>query len=146
MTPLWITYAGLVPANEKVHPIQFKLFMSAGEWQETMERSVDQKQGWNAEADEPLGDVWKRKLTEAKATKNRGEAHGAGTYESLKEHGFKPEMGNGPYDQPSILINRRNEQIQGEGHHRIAAAAELERETGENIWIPTNYIDINRRF
>lgn len=31
--------------------------------------------------------------------------------------------------------------VQSEGHHRVAAAAAIERDTGNPVFIPTNYVD-----
>ena len=40
---------------------------------------------------------------------------------------------------PTITHNTAGGFTQTQGHHRVAAAAEIERTTGRNVWLPVNY-------
>lgn len=121
---------------------QFKLFMSGQEWQAAATDSVDlgfAQTGKRAPTN--MRQLWSQKLDEAKVpegtmARNGYKAHGAGIYDSMSEKGYvhNPE----PYDNPTLFV-RGHDLKQGEGHHRIAAAAEIERQTGKPIWIPTTY-------
>lgn len=142
--------------TRKMNPDQFKLFMSANEWKDSIEGSTDLYQ------DQTLDELWDDKLRESKAT--GGGVHGAGSYASLEKEGFReginPNRGelynqdgyvyhgadgktvNAPfwgYSGPSILVDKKGRNIQAEGHHRIAAAADIEKKTGKTMWIPANY-------
>jgi hypothetical protein len=123
-----------MPAHEHVHPLQFKLFMGGQEWQQSVSDSVDRP----FVKGQKMSNLWKEKLTESKEPDWMG-THGAGVHESLSRWGYDHE----PDDPPTILVGDKNRQTQGEGHHRIAAAADIERTTGRNIWIPTNYMGRN---
>ena len=120
-----------MPAHEKVHPVQFKLFMSGREWMNSVSDSVDLDHGEH----ETMEELWDLKTDESKM--HAGSGHGAGIFSSMSKHGYDADKAFG--DAPTILVSSRNQMVQGEGHHRIAAAAEIERETGKQVWIPTNY-------
>jgi hypothetical protein len=117
-------------ASDHIHPVQLKLFMGAGEWKKSMTDSVDRPFA----KDRKMSNLWSEKLTEAKEPAGR-YGHGAGLHDDLSTGGYKHDK----WDPPTIMVNRSNEMAQGEGHHRIAAAADIERTTGRNMWIPTNY-------
>lgn len=111
-------------------PEQLKLFMTGVEWQEYTTHS----------SDGPADIKWKEASAQAKAPASAG-THGAGVYDSMKSKGYEvhnpvptitfEESPNGKYFM----------RTQGEGHHRVAAAADIERETGKPVYIPTNYKD-----
>lgn len=108
---------------------------------------------------ESMDQMWSRKEAEAREPKElpvhdvqwrggRGErvqigsvpnnTHGAGIYDSIKEKGLQ----QGPNQRTPIVTHvdkKTGEKRQGEGHHRIAAAAALERETGKPVWIAPTY-------
>jgi hypothetical protein len=112
---------------------------------------------------ESMEQMWSRKEAEAKTPKEvknydvqwrggRGHrvtinstpthVHGAGIYESVKEKGVE----QGPNQKSPILTyvdKSTGEKRQGEGHHRIAAAAAVERETGKQVWIAPTYVPAN---
>lgn len=119
-------------AHENIHPLQFKLFMGAQEWQESVTDSVDRP----FTKDKTMKSVWASKLKEAKASKPSIE-HGAGIHQSMTERGYQ----HNENDPPTIQVSRSNEQVQEEGHHRIVAGADIERTTGKHIWIPTRYTE-----
>lgn len=111
-----------------VNPNQLKLFMTGTEWQKSVTHSTDG----------PIDVVWQEKEQQSK---NPGTHHGAGLYQSIQKHGY---MHVDP--KPTIIFetapNGKSERVvQSEGHHRVAAAAALERETGKETFIPTNYVD-----
>lgn len=116
-------------AHETVHPMQFKLFMGADEWKNSVTDSVDRP----FVKDRKLSTVWSEKLTESKEP--AGPSHGAGIHDALQYEGYQHNHD----DPPTILVGDKNNLAQGEGHHRIAAAADIERSAGTQFWIPTNY-------
>jgi hypothetical protein len=118
---------------KRVNPDQFKLFMSGEEW----------KQSVTASTDGPIDKVWPRKEAESKSARGRDMfgAHGAGVYDSMKKHGYNPDVHDEGWNwsPPTILVNTDGRKKQFDGHHRVAAAAAIERETGKPVWLPTNY-------
>lgn len=119
---------------------EMKLFMTGREWRDSIARSSD----WMGS---DLDELWKQKAAEARAPKGSG-VHGAGVYEALKAEGWNPSEGDVP---PTLTFTDKlgasNKTLpvfleQGEGHHRIAAAAELEEQGHPPIFIPTNYKDV----
>jgi hypothetical protein len=121
----------LMASNYHLHPGQMKLFMTGTELKESITGSIDRAPM------QSMDDMWKRKLRESK-----GEAwHGGGTHASLKEHGW---VGPGPgihqRMQPGAIPEWNKEHLQVEdAHHRIAAAADIEKRSKgkRTIWIPT---------
>lgn len=112
-------------------PVQFKLFMTGTEWQAAITHS----------SDGPIEHVWQQKENESKAPASAG-THGAGVYDSIKEHGFDLSRGAAPNFILDETPNGKDLKfVQGEGHHRVAAAAAIERETGKPVYLPVNYID-----
>lgn len=117
-------------------PEQLKLFMTGTEWQGYV----------NSSTDGPLDVIWPEKEAQARASANQRNApHGAGTYDSMKEHGYVAQKSvNSP---PTIVFEtspsgKTLRRTQSEGHHRVAAAAAVERDTGKPVYLPTNYVDI----
>lgn len=121
----------------KVSPDQFKLFMTGPEWQGTVNHSFDRHTTDGSDEREPMNKLWARKETEARQPHDEWE-HGSGVYDSMKRKGYRHHLADGPGDIPTIYAEG-GRLTQGEGHHRIAAAAALERETGKPTYIPTNY-------
>jgi hypothetical protein len=68
--------------------------------------------------------------------------HGAGVYDSIKENGLQqnPLPDLGMKEITTYVDKRTGEKRQGEGHHRVAAAAAVEQETGKTQWIRPNYV------
>lgn len=126
-------------------PEQLKLFMSGTEWQNYTDSSIDggPVDGGNSEkATARMKELWSTKEKEARAP-FRSDVHGAGTYDSMKERGYDPSPGEDP---PTIILmnNQANTHVvkmQSEGHHRVAAAAAIERDTGQPVWMPVTYAD-----
>jgi hypothetical protein len=119
-----------------LNPNQFKLFYSGQELQDSITRSWDIDED---EGDTGLESMWNRKLEESMAHPRSGQ-HGAGVYDSIREEGFRPHVRLGVHwgdqpgtDTPDLHIE--------EGHHRLASAAALERETGQPQWINVDNYD-----
>lgn len=118
-------------SKRNLDPNQFKLFMTGTEWQAHVTHSTDG----------PVPDIWEQK--EAQARVPFGGDHGSGVYDSIKEHGWQNRTNYNQY-HPTIILedsSRGVRRVQSEGHHRIAAAAAVERETGKPEFIPTRYVD-----
>lgn len=123
----------MIPHN----PNQFKLFYGGQELQDSITHSADQASTYG---DTNLQDMWARKLSEAKQPESSG-GHGAGLYESMLNEGVRPHTklevswGSqaGRPDEPRQQIY--------EGHHRVAVAADIERNTGRAMWINTVHED-----
>jgi hypothetical protein len=61
----------------------------------------------------------------------------------MKEKGYDPQPGDDP---PTVILmnNRAGSHVvklQSEGHHRVAAAAAVERDTGQPVYLPVTYAD-----
>jgi len=117
-------------------PEQLKLFMSGTEWQDDVTHSTDG----------PIDTVWKKKEAQARVpdSQHHSVPHGAGLYESMEKHGF--DRSKSLNSTPTIVIEQspsgeQYRRVQTEGHHRVAAAAAVERDTGKPVYIPTNYYD-----
>ena len=115
---------------------QVQLFMTGTELQSKITNSIDRVPGGSMEG------LWKRKLRESKRT---GMEHGADTYKSLQQHGWQSDP-ESPRQGPGIMHVRkfgaipefdRDEMSVDDAHHRIAAAADLERKGKRTIYIPT---------
>lgn len=114
--------------TKSVNPNQFKLFMTGTEWKAHVTHSTDG----------PLDVLWPEKSAQAKGT----NGHGAGVYQSMLTHGYVHD----PKDPPTIVLEespsgKEVRRVQSEGHHRVAAAADIETDTGKPVYIPTNYVD-----
>lgn len=137
--------------KKNVSPDQFKLFMSATEWKDHVQDSVDlpepdsfhsqHKDAANIQQGR-MNRMWDRKLEESKLPETEYD-HGSGLHDSISEKGFqvRPIVNKFSYyeDRPVVYVNKDGTKMQGEGHHRIAAAADIEQKTGKVFDIPTNY-------
>jgi len=118
--------------KQVVNPNQFKLFMTGTEWQAHVTHSTDG----------PVPELWDQKEAASRLPYSSGE-HGSGTYDSIKEHGWQNRT-NYNEKHPTIILEDSSSgvrKVQSEGHHRVAAAAAVERETGRAEFIPTRYVD-----
>lgn len=146
-------FSGIHNPNE---PFQLPLFMTGVEIMNAVTQSSDSVNG--------LDTMWKEKLEESKrefTTKGHRGGHGSGIYDSLKEHGWEPTRNmtnselragrpihNGHVqlrhlmsdDEKSVDIYTSN------AHHRIAAAADLERQGIRTVYIPVQHRDSGDRF
>lgn len=126
-------------AHDNVHPQQFqqlKLFMGGQEFQDASNSSIDDPTAWKGHGPE-WDQLWERKLEESKEP--AGTGHGSGIHASLLKNGYQASQ-HGEFDEgPVLILGKQGGAMQGEGHHRIAAAADIERVTGANVWLPVNY-------
>lgn len=111
-------------------PNQFKLFMTGTEWQSQVTHSTDG----------PISSLWAEK--EARASTPNTGGHGTGVRSSIERYGYQQD----PDSPPTIVLEdapngKSVRKVQSEGHHRVAAAAAIERDTGNPVFIPTNYVD-----
>jgi hypothetical protein len=119
-----------------VNPNQFKLFYGAKELKDSITQSYDVDIG---EGDTTLNSMWVRKLGEAKAS---------GLHESLHTEGVHPNTKltvqwggpNGDSEDPDAVHH-----MIYDGHHRVAAAADIEEQTGRAMWINTDNADYGQR-
>lgn len=134
---------------DNLNPTQLKLFMTGTEWKNELTHSTDG----------PLDTVMPQKLEEASVSKVPGQRdpHGAGTLDSLREHGWDQRRSinspativieDAPNGNPTKVDKETGETVslgrvtQSEGHHRIAAAAHLESLGEGPFFIPTNIVD-----
>ena len=134
---------------DNLNPTQLKLFMTGTEWKSELTHSTDG----------PLDMVMPQKLEEASVSLESGKRnpHGAGTLDSLREHGWDQQRSvNSPAttiieDSSSGKATKVDKETgetvslgrvtQSEGHHRIAAAAHLESQGEGPFFIPTNIVD-----
>lgn len=110
----------------------------------------------------PIHDVqWRGgKGVRVQIGETKNPTHGAGLYDSIKENGLtqgpaarsaKAPKGAvfGRAEPPmsgqieTFVDKTTGEKRQGEGHHRIAAAAAVEKETGSTIWVRPTYTPAN---
>ena len=114
----------------KNDPNQFKLFMTGQEWQSQVTHSTDG----------PIASLWSEK--EARAGQTNDGGHGTGVRSSIERYGYQHDRESPPTiileDAPNGKSVRK---VQSEGHHRVASAAAIERDTGNPVFIPTNYVD-----
>ena len=79
---------------------------------------------------ESMDSMWARKSAEAKSDRI-GWVHGAGVYESLATEGWRG-------GKLSVHDDGARRQLM-DGHHRVAAAADLEAEGKGPVWIPLDH-------
>ena len=132
--------------HKYVEPVQLPLFMTGSEIIKSVTNSTDvlfpDAEGFDK--------MWKTKTEESKRGYKRG--HGSGTYDSLKEHGWNPNknLGEMPLNNKTHVTLRHlvrqnpdtgeyfTDIVMSDAHHRVAAAAELERE-GKTVYVPVDH-------
>jgi hypothetical protein len=141
---------------------QLKLFMPASEYLNHIDSSSDRANVTRGYTEispnvrmphpgrETMDEMWARKEAEAREPKNLklkaggtfpNSTHGAGVYDSIKERGL--QQGH-PYSDITVHVDKATgEKRQGEGHHRVVAAAALEKETGKTVWVSPTYNPAN---
>jgi hypothetical protein len=86
--------------------------------------------------------MWEHKEAQAAAPSSEAGTHGSGVRDSIERYGYQHESDN----PPTIILEtspsgKATRMVQSEGHHRVAAAAAIERDGGDPVFIPTNYVD-----
>ena len=131
-------------ASHHLNPDQLQLFMTGTELKNAITDSIDRA---------PMQSMDKMWATKLRQSKRSGMEHGAGTYQSIKQHGWKepegvwgdetPGHGNSGFE---IMHKRvyggipewdRSETSVTGAHHRIAAAADLEAKGKRTVYFPT---------
>lgn len=127
-------------ASKHINPRQLKLFMTAQEVMDSVSDSVD-RMGSYTDVDhdtgeqiqvpaETMDDLWKQKLSESKG----GGAFGrVPLYDSIKEKGVQRHV--------TLQTNPDGSLTMGQGHHRVAAAADIAKKTGRQMYVPVIYDD-----
>lgn len=110
-------------AFKHLNPKQLKLFMTPDEIMDTISGSIEL-----SKTTESMDDLLKDKLTESKK-KDRGQP--SSLYNSIKKHGVQRHV--------TLQMEPDGSYIMGQGHHRVAAAADIVKKTGRQIFIPVSY-------
>lgn len=128
---------GGVTKDPGMNPDQLKLLMTGSELQRSITHSYDAPLDMEPGDPEALGELWEGKTYEAKQPRG---VHGAGVYDSIKQRGYQGEpiklydydvFTNAGYTVPARGVM--------DGHHRVAAAAALEKE-GQQVYIPVEHV------
>ncbi len=109
---------------------QLQMFMTGTELQNRIQESPDRKKLFPDNGPsylEPMSNLWDRKADEAKQPATT-YGHGAGVYDSMRE--------NGLYHDTVVNLNLEDGGRVSDGHHRIAAAAALEKEGRGPVFFP----------
>lgn len=118
-------------ASDNIHRMQMKLFVNPEEHIDSLVGSVDLP--WHGGGEESWNRLWGQKTREAALPTSSGE-HGSGVKASIAERGFQHSGAPTLYAADDF-----SGFVQEEGHHRIAASAALQRETGKAHWVPVRY-------
>ena len=115
---------------------QLQMFASGEDLKATLTDSLDRV--GMGESRESMGEMWNRKEAQSREPAPGGnpQGPGQGVYDSLKEEGWNPPAWS-PHQKMNVYHYDDATMI-GNGHHRVAAAAALERE-GSPVWIPLNH-------
>lgn len=115
-------------ARDHINPQQLPMFMDAVSIQENVTGSVEESRYFP-----PSEELWDEKLAEAK--------HEGGPNPSL----YSQIRRNGVEDPVTLIIPGGHDLIMGQGHHRVAAAAHIQRKTGKTKYVPIihDYDDMN---
>ena len=123
--------------QDNLHPEQMRLFMRPSEIMSSVTGSEDAY-----EAGESLERTWDRKEWETKQPK--GKHRSGGLYKTLKKEQVRNPVEL--YVRQGTKLNPwepMSEHLEmGEGHHRVAAAAAVERATRGRVthWVPVEYL------
>jgi hypothetical protein len=107
-------------------PVQLPMFMKAEHVLGSLTGTVD------SSFDDPE-DVMARKLVESK----RSKGHGSGVHESVSKEGVLNAV--------QLVHGTHGALMMGHGHHRVAAAAEISRREGRDMWIPVTHTDASEK-
>jgi hypothetical protein len=109
---------------DQVGPMQLPMFMRARDLADSLTGTLDK-------SDYPVKEVMHYKL---QASKGRiGHGHGTGVYDAVAREGVLNAV---------QLVHGMNQSLlMGQGHHREAAAEDIERQTGRDVWVPVVHTD-----
>lgn len=123
-------------AHEAINSQQLQLFYTGTELQSMITGSGDVRTNLG----ETLEGMWDRKTKESQQP--MGTGHGAGVYDSIKERGYVGGRLGVVFDR-DLKSGNPVTRIP-EGHHRVAAAADIERSTGKLTFIPVLHYDADK--
>jgi hypothetical protein len=104
-------------------PMQLPMFMRATDLRESLTGTLDTPY-------EHPDEVMKRKLGESKRS---GSSHGAGVHSSVSKQGVLNPV--------QLVHGVKGGLLSGQGHHRIAAAADIAQSSGRDMWVPLVHTD-----
>ena len=108
---------------EQTGHIQLPMFMRATDLRESITGTIDR-------SFEDPDEVMESKLTASKRTTG---GHGSGVHKSIKERGVI---------NPVQLVHAEHGNLMmGQGGHRAAAADDIMRTTGKDVWVPVVHTD-----
>ena len=116
-------------------PTQLQMFMTGRELKDLTTESGDMLPG------ETLDDMWKRKLETAKKP-HSSDIPGSGSYDSIKNEGWNPPDRSVIQAHHGFGAAGGSNTVDfgvGDGHHRIAAAADIEEQTGRQVFFPVEH-------
>lgn len=112
---------------DQVGPMQLPMFMRARDLADSLTGTLD-KSEYSVE------EVMEHKL---RASKGRmGHGHGTGVYDSVAREGVLNPV--------QMVHGMNNSLLMGQGHHRVAAAEDIERQTGKDKWVPVVHTDARK--
>jgi hypothetical protein len=118
---------------------QLKLFMTAHELKNSLSDSVDLQPSYIDYDDEgntiqvpdqTMDDLWEQKLDESKY---KPRAQSSSLYDSIAQRGVRKHV--------TLVPDGKGGLTMGQGHHRVAAAADIAEKTGRQMYIPVIYDD-----
>lgn len=108
------------------------MFLSGVELKNYVTNSVDNdRYPIKPDTKRAMDRLWEEKEEESTLDPSEG-FDGGGVYESIRQNGFN-------WEHPVDVYHDKGLRIMVDGHHRVAAAARLEQETGTPIWIPIKH-------
>lgn len=125
-------------AKNHLNPKQLKLFMTPQEVMDSVSDSVDRS--WEYTDVDPetgekvtipeqtMDELWEDKLFESTGKRPVDEKS---LYDSIKDKGVQRHV--------TLQLNRDGSLSMGQGHHRVAAAADIAKKTGRQMYIPVLY-------
>jgi len=123
-------------------PLQLPMFMTGKELKDQITESGDILSG------QTLGDMWAGKSETSKKPLSSG-IPGSGSRESIEREGWNPPEG-GVIQANHVLGGPGEANLADfgveDGHHRIAAAADIEKETGKQTFFPVEHNVYGKRF
>jgi hypothetical protein len=124
------------------NPTQLSMFMTGKELKGNITESGDVLPG------QMLGDMWKSKLETAKKPLS-SDIPGSGSYDSIKNEGWNPADGSVVQAKHGFGSMGGSNVVDfgvADAHHRIAAAADIEDQTGKKVFFPVEHTLGGRHF
>jgi hypothetical protein len=122
---------------------QLKMFMTGKELRNYVTQSWDRYTKKDDGVEETMDDMWNRKIMESEVPYTQYR-HGSGLRDSLSKRGYIHDPHNAikvmhvdpdPSGRGTITPGR----YVTEGHHRIAALADIEEESGKETFVPISH-------